>query len=107
MVEVGKWYEFCAEWPPYLKGRPILVIGLGDEGIVIGRWADGHERICFVSQMCGPIAGIRAGVTEACTTCGGKKMIPHYEPREDEPWFLSEVGRKPCPNCYELLTETI
>ncbi len=105
MIEVGKWYEWQG-WPESQEGRPILVIGVDEEnGVVIARWADGMETLTFPSHLRGPIEPVQPGVFEPCLVCGGTHMVPHYELDERVPHLRNEVGRKPCPNCHQLLPE--
>jgi len=105
VIEAGKWYEWQGSWPESQKGRPIFVVGLAPESLVFGRWANGCDYLCFTWHLEGPLSAIKAGEAEPCTLCAGRLWVPHYESRDKEPWFLQEIGLKPCPNCHELPLE--
>ncbi len=105
MIEVGKWYEWQG-WPESQEGKPFFVFAVDREyevDVVSIRSPSGMERETFPDHLRGPIDPVPPGVYEPCGVCEGTKMVRHYEHDERLPHRRNEVGRKPCPNCHELL----
>ncbi len=79
--ETGRWYRFLSGGT--MTGRPVKVRRYEDQ-VVLGRFADGSERLIPRSQLGDQVEGVVPGMTERCAVCGGLKREPPLNP---------------CPNC--------
>lgn len=98
--EVGRWYAYTGS-PDSQKGRPVRIVSVAGDS-VLGKWANGHERLVMLTDLGKQVPDAIPGVTEPCLVCAGSQTVPMLKPKPGEPWSSVRVGTKPCPNCREL-----
>ena len=99
-LEIGRWYSFAGNSPSQ-RGRPVQIRRCEDDA-VLGKFANGSERLILRANIGKRIEDAVPGVTEPCLICGGRQVMPTIDPTEDEPWSHPQVGTRPCPNCRGL-----
>jgi hypothetical protein len=99
-LEFGRWYRFEGLTPTQ-RGRPVR-IRRHEHGVVLGRFADGSERLVIRDHIGDPVEHAVPGVTEPCLICGGKLVVPVIVSTKQEPWSGRRVGTRTCPNCRGL-----
>lgn len=99
-LESGRWYSLEGS-PPSRRGRPVQIRRY-EANAVLGRFADGSERLIPRRYIGRQVEDAIPGVTEPCLVCDGKEVVPIIESSEDEPLSGRRVGTRPCPNCRGL-----
>ncbi|HEY2478790.1 MAG TPA: hypothetical protein VGI17_08655 [Solirubrobacterales bacterium] len=78
-----------------------MAVAIADD-LVLGRWADGGERLFIREEIGDRVPDAVPGIAEPCLICGGSEEVPTIRSGSAGSESGRVVGTKPCPNCQRL-----